>query len=170
MTTAEIDRLKAERRLIGIARRQLQVDDATHQAKVARITAGRARSTLECTLGELLQIKGEYQRAGFQAQPHRGAGRTPRPRATASEGRSALHGTGPMLQKIGALLADLKLGWGYAAGIHRQQKGLPKGTACPLELANAQELRAVIAALARHQKRQAPPGPALIHPHPEPCL
>ena len=81
MTTAEIDRLKAERRLIGIARRQLQVDDATHQAKVARITAGRATSTLECTLGELLQIKGEYQRAGFQAQPHRGAGRTPRPRA-----------------------------------------------------------------------------------------
>lgn len=160
MTTAELDRLKAERRLIGIARRQLQVDDATHQAKVARITAGRARSTLECTLGELLQIKGEYQRAGFKAQPHRGAGRTPRPRApaTASEGRSALDGTGPMLQKIGALLADQHLSWAYAAGIYRQQKGLPKGTACPLELASAQELRAVIAALARHQKRQAAPA------------
>jgi hypothetical protein len=160
MTTPELDRLKAERRLIGIARRQLQVDDATHQAKVARITAGRARSTLECTLGELLQIKGEYQRAGFKALPHRRAGRTPRPLAPApaSDGRSALDGTGPLLQKIGALLADLKLGWGYAAGIHRQQKGLPKGTACPLELASAQELRAVIAALSRHQKRQAAPA------------
>lgn len=158
MTPAELDRLKAERRLIGIARRQLQVDDDTHRALVARVTNRRATSTLACTLGELLQIKGEYQRGGFKAQPHRGAGRTPRPMAPASEGRAALDGTGPMLQKIGALLADLKLGWAYAAGIHRQQKGLPKGTACPLELANAQELRAVIAALSRHQRRQAAPA------------
>ncbi len=159
--TTELDRLKKERQLIGIARRALQVDPDTHAAKVRRITAGRCASTTECTLAELLQIKGEYQRAGWQATPFKGAPRPLRP-APAGTGRAPPDGTGPLLQKIGALLADLRKTWGYAAGIYRQQKGLPKGVAAPLELANAQELRAIIAALVNHQRRQAAltPSPA----------
>lgn len=158
----ELARLKKERQLIGIARRALQVDPDTHAAKVRRVTAGRCASTTECTLAELLQIKGEYQRAGWQATPHKGAPRPLRPAAGGS-GRAALDGSGPLLHKIAALLADQRLSWAYAAGIYRQQKGLPKGVYAPLELASATELRAIIAALVRHRQRRAtqgqPPAP-----------
>ncbi len=161
MTTDDLVRLKKERQLIGIARRALGIDPDTHAAIVRRITADRCASTTECTLGELLQIKGEYQRAGWQATPHKGTPRPLRPAPDpASPGRSALDGTGPMLQKIAALLAELRKTWGYAAGIYRQQKGLPKGVAAPLELATAQDLRAIIAALSRHRQRQAALAPS----------
>lgn len=67
----------------------------------------------------------------------------------------------PLMGKIGALLADMKLPWKYAAAIGKQQtraqgKGIER-----LEWLNAQQLHAVVTALVKKQEKGTPP------PHPE---
>lgn len=146
----DIARLKRARQLIGIARRQLGIDDATHGDIVARITAGRTRSTLDCTAAELRQIQGDYQRAGWQPRPAGAAA----PSAAPAGGDGRWQTPARMLWRIDQMLQDMDLSRGYAAGILRQQRGLPRGVAAPLELASASELRGVIAALDRHRRRQ----------------
>lgn len=59
----------------------------------------------------------------------------------------------PLMGKIGALLADMKLPWNYATAILKQQtraqgKGIDR-----LEWANAQQLHAVVTALMLKQQR-----------------
>ena len=143
---------KKLRQLIGIARRQLGIEADAHAARVRRLTQGRATSTTDCGLGELEAILREYKALGFIPTPVPAA---PTPPARWQSPTS-------MLPKIGALLRELndltdvaeRKGFNYAVGILRQQKGLPKGVACPLELATADELRGVIAALHRQLKRE----------------
>ena len=168
---------KKLRQLIGIARRQLGIEDDAHAARVRRLTGGRATSTTDCGLGELEAILREYKALGFVPTPPPGTGARPRRPAAAGSATAepAAAAAGPavapsprwqsptsMLPKIGALLRTLndlsdvadRKDFAYAAGILRQQKGLPKGIACPLELATADELRGVIAALHRQLKRE----------------
>jgi len=147
------ERRKKERQLIGIARRALQVSDDAHAALVTRVTAGRATSTLECDLRELLAIKGHYRACGWKPTPHKGA-----PRPLRGGVLQQASGNGPQLAKIGALLTTQNRPWSYAVAIYRRQQGLPPDTLAPLELATATALQAVIAALSRHQKRQAAGG------------
>jgi phage gp16-like protein len=147
------------RQLIGIARRQLGVPADAHQARVRRLTQGRVTSTRDCTLAELETILREYKASGFAP--------TPAPRAAPASPERWQSPTNMML-KIGALLRVLNdlhdvsesKGFSYAAGILRQQKGLPPGVACPLELATAAELRGVIAALYRQVQRARARRPA----------
>lgn len=59
----------------------------------------------------------------------------------------------PLMGKIGALLADMKLPWSYAAAIAKQQtsaqgKGIEK-----LEWLNAEQMHAVVTALVLKQRR-----------------
>ncbi|MGA8147803.1 MAG: regulatory protein GemA [Gallionellaceae bacterium] len=56
----------------------------------------------------------------------------------------------PLMGKVGALLADMKLPWKYAAAILRRQSKLDR-----LEWANAEQLGALIASLAKKQKKGA---------------
>lgn len=177
------------RQLIGIARRQLGVTDDAHQARVRRITQGRATSARDCTLGELEAVLREYKASGFTPTPAPGGGRRrtpakPTPGAAAPSPPSPPAGEGPgergaapatrwqspavMLPKIGALLRELndlsdvseRKSFTYAVGILRRQKGLPPGVACALELATAVELRGVIAALYRQIQRERAKRPA----------
>lgn len=135
-----IEQAKAERQKIGIARRQLGIDDDTHAAKVERITHGRTRTTLGCSAEERRAILDEYRAAGFRPRPPKSAGRAPSADALAER---------PLLQKIQALLADQQLPWAYAEAILRRQRGLPAGTACPAAMISATEARGLIAALSR---------------------
>jgi hypothetical protein len=147
------------RQLIGIARRQLGVPADAHQARVRRLTQGRTTSTRDCTTAELETILREYKASGFAP--------TPAPRA-APASPDRWQSPAGMISKIGALLRVLndlsdvsqRKGFNYAAGILRQQKGLPAGVACPLELATADELRGVIAALYRQVQRARARQPA----------
>lgn len=187
------------RQLIGIARRQLGVTDDAHQARVRRITQGRATSARDCTLGEMESILREYKASGFTPTPAPGGGRRRAPakpdaasptgtgamaRGTAAPPPSPPAGEVPgerggtpatrwqspavMLPKIGALLRELndlsdagqRKTFTYAVGILRRQKGLPPGVACALELATAEELRGVIAALYRQLQRERAKRPA----------
>lgn len=53
----------------------------------------------------------------------------------------------PLISKIGALLADMKLPWAYAEGIAKQMYKRTK-----LEWCNTDELRSIVAALVKKQK------------------
>ncbi len=149
------------RQLIGIARRQLGVTDDAHQARVRRLTQGRATSARDCTLGELESILREYKACGFTPTPAPGA---------AAKAAPATRWQSPagMIPKIGALLRELndltdvseRKTFNYAVGILRRQKGLPPGVACALELATADELRGVIAALYRQLQRERAKHPS----------
>lgn len=147
------ERRTRERQLIGIARRQLQVADDAHAALVSGMTQGRATSTLDCSLRELLAIKGHYRACGWNPTPHKGA-----PRPLRGGVIQQASGTGPQLAKIAALLTTQNRPWSYAVAIYRRQQGLPPDTLAPLELATTTALQAVIAALVKQGRRRAGEG------------
>jgi phage gp16-like protein len=60
----------------------------------------------------------------------------------------------PLMSKIGALLADMKLPWAYAAAIAKKQTGAQGKGIDRLEWLNAQQLHDVVTALVLRQKRQ----------------
>lgn len=137
---------KRERQKIGLARRQLGIADESHAEVVRRVTAGRSASTLDCTATERAAILAEYQAKGFRPTKPRRVGRAPSAEAMDRQ---------TMLKRVEQLLTTLKLPWGYAEAIVRQQRGIPdKRVACPLEAVTDIELKALIAALYRHQHRQ----------------
>lgn len=141
---------RLERQKIGIARRQLGIPDDSHAERVHRLTKGRTRSTRDCTARERAAILAEYRALGFKDRAPKRAGRAP---SASALDRDAL------LRKIQALLADQKLPWSYAEAILRRQRGLPAGTACPVDLVSPEQARGLIAALtnrARRQGRRAP--------------
>jgi phage gp16-like protein len=141
-------RAKRERQLIGIARRQLGIDDDAHAALVAEITGGRTRTTLGCSADQRQAVLDRYQGAGWKTRRPKRAGPANRPPEDALS-RDA------MLRKIHALLADQRLPWSYAETILRRQRGLSNTVACPLRMITAEQARGVIAALHKRAKRQA---------------
>lgn len=60
----------------------------------------------------------------------------------------------PLMGKIGALLADMKLPWAYAAKILKTQTSAQGAGIERLEWANAQQLHAVVTALVKRQAKQ----------------
>lgn len=93
---------------------------------------------------QLQLVLRELQDRGFVIEAPANVGRRPRNMAP-----------GDMRTKVEALLADQGLPWAYAEAILRQQRGLPKGIACPVSTASAIELRGLIAALDRRAKKGA---------------
>ncbi len=69
----------------------------------------------------------------------------------------------PLMGKIGALLADMKLPWNYAAAILKTQTRAQGAGIDKLEWANAQQLHAVVTALVMRQaalaKTKTTPSP-----------
>lgn len=55
----------------------------------------------------------------------------------------------PLMSKIGALLADMKLPWSYAHGIKKQMKFKPRR----LEWCSKEQLQAIVVALIKHQEK-----------------
>lgn len=57
----------------------------------------------------------------------------------------------PLMSKIGALLADMKLSWKYATSILKRQAGIER-----LEWADSKQLHDVVTALTNRQAKQEP--------------
>lgn len=150
--TADLRALAAETRRQGL-------DPDTVAAMVRRITAGRTDSRGGMTRperGQMLRELGARARGQRRGGPGRGI------RAGAMD-RTA------MLKRVDELLRtpderegrtpDLDapgLPRAYAEAILCRQRGLPKGTECPLEMATDPELRGLIAALYRRAHPTAP--------------
>ena len=102
-----IDRLKAKCRAIHVARRQLDLDDASYRALLMR--AAGVKSSTELTLVKADAVLDALSRIGFAHKPKVTPGRR--------NGAPATLESEPYLQKIEALLADMELPWGYAEKI-----------------------------------------------------
>lgn len=137
---------KRERRLIGLARRQLGVPDDSHAARVHRLSGGRTRTTLECTAGERAAILAEYRAHGWRPRPPRGA-RTTRPPRT----KAALTG------KVRALLADAQRPEAYADAIARERFGVARWEW--LAFADLLKLTQMLAIDQRRRARREEPSP-----------
>ena len=107
-TLRNINRLKAKCRAIHVARRQLDLDDATYRAALKR-SAGVQSSTELNTLAKADAVLDELSKLGFQHKPKIRPGIRPGTPLTLDKE--------PYLQKIEALLADMELPWAYAEKI-----------------------------------------------------
>lgn len=130
---------------LGLIDRALPRSDPDHdrdyRALLRAVTGQESASA--CTDAQLAALLAEMKRRGFEVRPAARHGRRPS-NMTA----------GDMRTKIEAQLADMGEPWTYAEGILRQQRGLPRGVACPVGSATALELRGLVAALdVEHTKR-----------------
>lgn len=147
--TAATDRLKKKRVAIHVARRQLDLDDATYRALLRRAAGVNSSADIN-TFAKADAVLDELSRIGFQHKPRAAAGVGRHPGAPATLGRE------PSLQKIEALLADMELPWAYAEAIAENITGGKKPTAIKrLEwVREAKHLRGIIAALSAEKSKR----------------
>lgn len=119
---------------IHIARKQLALDEDTYRQMLATVTGGK-RSCSDCNVAELYQVLQHMKDRGFKARPKKRVAQHP--------GTPHNIGREPMLQKVEALLAEIKAPWSYADAIAKQQTGIAKVA----WLKKPEHLRALIAAL-----------------------
>jgi phage gp16-like protein len=119
---------------IHIARKELALDEDTYRQMIATVTGGK-RSCSDCSVSELHKIVRHLKDRGFKARPRKRVAQHPgTPHNLNSE---------PMLQKIEALLAELKAPWSYADAIAKRQYRIERVA----WLRTVEQFRAVIAAL-----------------------
>lgn len=97
---------------IHIARKELGLDEDTYRQMIATVTGGK-RSCTDCTVPELYQVVQRLKDHGFKARV--------RKRVAQHPGKPHNLGNKPMLQKVEALLAELKAPWSYADAIAKRQ-------------------------------------------------
>ena len=97
---------------IHIARKELALDEETYRQMIATVTGGK-RSCAHCNVAELHKIVQHLKNRGFKAKP--------RKRVAQHPGTPHNLDREPMLQKIEALLAELKASWSYADAIAKRQ-------------------------------------------------
>lgn len=119
---------------IHIARKELALDEDTYRQMIATVTGGK-RSCSDCNVAELHKIVQHMKERGFKAKPRKRVAQYP--------GKPHNLDTQPMLQKIEALLAELKAPWSYADAIAKRQYGRERVA----WLQSVEEFRGVIAAL-----------------------
>lgn len=128
------DNRKGVQAQIHIAKKELGLDDDTYRQMIATTTGGK-RSCSDCSVSELHQVLQGLKNRGFKAKPRRRVAQHPgTPHNLDSE---------PMLQKIEALLAELKAPWSYADAIAKRQYRIERVA----WLRTVEQFRAVIAAL-----------------------
>lgn len=127
---------------IHLGKKQLGLDDDTYRQMLHNI--GGVDSSAKLNDQGLDQVIKHLKSCGaeFTTKPRRNIGR--KPHNLNSDAEKA-----KLMQKIGALLADMQLSWTYALGIARQmfQKEA-------LEFCSGQELWAVVNALIKKQKKE----------------
>lgn len=142
MTTADPLR-KRQIAQIHIAKSDLGLDDDTYRAMLMDVAG--VNSSTKLTAKQRAAVLERFEARGWKNKKHRA------PAVTAEKA--------PYVRKIGALLADMKLSWNYANGIAKQMFKKQRVQWCEPE-----QLRAVVAALAKEQtKRQQPPVRANNH-------
>lgn len=139
---APVDRLAARRRAIFASCRQLGIGDEERR-NILRSVAG-VSSTSALDLDKAEAVLEHLRRAGAK-RPAKAVGRYPN--TPKNLDRRA------MLQKIEALLADMKLSWAYANAIAERQT-LASGAIPYLGWVPDKDLVGVIAALDRKKKKQ----------------
>ena len=132
-TKAQIERGKLIT-LIHVAKNELALDDSTYR-EVLQNTVGKT-SSKDCTMPELRKILDTLKSKGFTVTP-----KEPQP--------DVVNHNQPMLDKIGALLADGGYPWAYAKGMAKKMYNKED-----LRFCNGDELRGIVAALAYNKKRK----------------
>lgn len=102
------DRLKKKRQAIHVARRQIDLDDATYRELLQRVAGVKSSADL-MSMDKADAVLDELSRLGFQHKPKIVPGR--------HKGTPSTLEHEPYLQKIEALLADMELPWAYAEKI-----------------------------------------------------
>ena len=141
------DRLRKKRQAIHVARRQLDLDDASYRALLMR-AAGVNSSAAVVSLKQADAVLDAMTKIGFQHKPRVTPGkRAGTPGNLANE---------PMLQKIEAMLADMQLPWAYAEKIAENITGGKKPEAIKrLEwVRQAKHLVGIVAALHAEKKKR----------------
>ena len=133
-TKAQIERGKLIK-LIHVAKRELKLDDGMYRDTLQN-TVGKT-SSKDCTMLELRKILDTLKSKGFTVTP-----KEPQP--------DVVNHNQPMLDKIGALLADGGYPWAYAKGMAKKMYNKED-----LRFCNGDELRGIVAALAYNKKRQS---------------
>ncbi|WP_051946638.1 regulatory protein GemA [Marinobacter sp. MCTG268] len=139
---------------IHIARKQLALDEDTYRLAISTATGGK-RSCADCTVPELYQVLQHMKERGFKARP--------RKRIAQHPGTPHNLDREPMLQKIEALLAELKAPWSYADAIAKRQykvervawlRTVEQYTGVIAALDVELEKRRLLSALERHLEEQ----------------
>ena len=130
---AQIERNKLIQ-LIHVAKNELALDDSTYR-EVLNNTVGKT-SSKDCTTAELRKILDNLKTKGFTV--------------TAKAKPDVVNHNQPMLDKIGALLADGGYPWSYAKGMAKKMYQKED-----LRFCNGDELRGIVAALEYNKKRQS---------------
>ena len=127
--------------LIHIAKQQLGMDDATYRAMLWSVA--RVKSSTALDFAGRKKVIDHLKACGF-APISKNAGKPANVKPELI----------PLMSKIGALLADMKLPWKYAAAILKRQAKVDR-----LEWADAKQLHDVVTALVtRQNKIQTPPN------------
>lgn len=127
---------------IHIARKELGLDEDTYRQMIATVTGGK-RSCADCSVSELYQVVHHLKERGFKARA--------RKRVAQHPGKPHNLDNKPMLQKVEALLAELKAPWSYADAIAKRQYKIER---CAW-LKTVEQYAGLIAALSRElEKRQ----------------
>lgn len=120
---------------IHIARAQLGLDDDTYRSIIRMMSNGRTDSSAELDYAERTKLLDHFRGRGWK-------------NSKMATPKAAKKTNQPLVNKVGALLADMKLPWSYADCIAKQMYKRDRVQWC-----EAEELRAVIAALVKRQEQ-----------------
>jgi phage gp16-like protein len=125
---------------VHIGAKALGLDDDTYRDMLESLTGQRSAGKL--SEKQLVLMLAAMRKRGWNDEDPRPARKKPKPRATP--------GTAPLLDKVGALLADSGRPWAYAVAMAKRMYGVEK-----LEWAKAEQLRGIVAALTKDAQRRA---------------
>jgi phage gp16-like protein len=142
MTTPKSNDPRRSKQIAAIhaAKRDLGMDEDTYRQMLEQITGQRSAAGL--TSQQRHAVLDHLKKSGAKLNPKKRVAQHPQTPHTLD--------TKPLLQKIEALLADMKLPWAYAHAIGKQQTGIQK-----LEwIRRPEDLQAVVAALTVEQEKR----------------
>ncbi|HEU0283272.1 MAG TPA: regulatory protein GemA [Gallionella sp.] len=122
--------------IIKIAQKQLRMDDAEYRAILWSIA--RVKSSTELDFAGRRKVIDHMKNCGFKVAANKNIGKPTRVKPELI----------PLMSKIGALLADMKLPWKYASAILKRQAKVER-----LEWASAAQLHDVVTALTVKQQK-----------------
>lgn len=115
---------------IHIAKSDLGLDDDTYRALLQDVAGVDSAARLNAK--QRAAVLERFESKGWKNKKHKG-----KPRTVSAD-------KAPLISKIGALLADMKLPWSYADGIAKQMYKVERVGWC-----KQNQLRAIIAALVK---------------------
>lgn len=130
MTAAQDAIRKRQLAQIHIAKSDLGLDDDTYRALLLDVTG--LASSAKLSAKQRAAVLERFESKGWKNKKQKG-----KPRALSTD-------KAPLISKIGALLADMKLPWSYADGIARQMYKIERVGWC-----SNNQLRGIVTALVK---------------------